>query len=284
MTSSYTSHTSLAPNLALSALLFISLWTIWHFLPDDYTAFTTPLIWRLFFSFRSTSISFFLSLIWEQKLSYFLFYTYSLGELIPFYKGDSYISVSSSDIFPRPQDHCWLSIWLTHQLIFSQGKYYLFFHSPPREEGYQCGSHSRAIPSFPCPKSRNAPEWSKENFFLLPKCISNCHINQFSFLRFKDRFVGDSGEILSYSSRRTFRSDYLFFFLLLFLRIYSCMDVTSGKEVIMLTSLWEWIQHVDECWVNDSRGNGVKETGLSSSERVHFLWYPAMESILFLVV
>ena len=120
MTSSYTSHTSLAPNLALSALLFISLWTIWHFLPDDYTAFTTPLIWRLFFSFRSTSISFFLSLIWEQKLSYFLFYTYSLGELIPFYKGDSYISVSSSDIFPRPQDHCWLSIWLTHQLIFSQ--------------------------------------------------------------------------------------------------------------------------------------------------------------------
>ena len=132
---------------------------------------------------------------------------------------------------------------------------------------------------LPCPKPRNAPEWSKENFFLLPKCISNCHITQFSFLRFRDRFVGGSGEILSYSSRRTFGSDYLllfFFFLLLFLRIYSCMDVTFGKEVIMLISLWEWIQHVDECWVNDSRGNGVKETGLSSSKRVHFFWYPAM--------
>ena len=69
---------------------------------------------------------------------------------------------------------------------------------------------------------------------------------------------------------------FFFFFLLLFLRIDSCMDVTFGKEVIMLISLWEWIQHVDECWVNDSRGNGVKEIGLSSSKRVHFFWYPAM--------
>ena len=98
-------------HISLDHLTFSSWWLYCIYYSFDLMAL---------FSFRSTSISFFLSLIWEQELSYFLFYTYSLGELIPFYKGDSYISVSSSDIFPRPQDHCWLSIWLTHQLIFSQ--------------------------------------------------------------------------------------------------------------------------------------------------------------------
>lgn len=63
------------------------------------------------------------------------------------------------------------------------------------------------------------------------------------------------------------------FFFLLFLRIYSCVDMTSGREVIMLISPWGYPLNM---WMNmESNGfqeSGVKETGLSPSKWVNFFW------------